>query len=184
MGRSRGTGLGKQQVEGLADGLACALSGRRANTAEWQAVLPRRHVDDKSKERYVRRRLANPLISPLRVMPGFIPEMAEMAGSNGKGVPQNKIYHMNVPCDALRHERHSGYRFASKDPFYSERSAAALVGRAGSTAVRAGRYPAHGGGEWPFQADCSQRGSRTSREAKTGRPARKGAEAGRRSETR
>src|SRR3954464_7007969 len=66
---------------------------------------------------------------------------------------------MNVPCDALRHERHSGYRFASKDPFYSERSAAALVGRAGSTAVRAGRYPAHGGGEWPFQADCSQRGS-------------------------
>src|SRR3954452_24261206 len=101
-----------------------------------------------------------------------------------KGLPQNKIYHMNVPCDALRHERHSGYRFTSKDPFYSERSAAALVGRAGSTAVRAGRYPAHGGGEWPFQADCSQRGSRTSREAKTGRPARKGEEAGRSSETR
>src|SRR3954463_2223500 len=86
MGRSRGTGLGKQQVEGLADGIACALSGRRANTAEWQAVLPRRHVDDKSKERYVRRRLANPLISPLRVMPGFIPEMAEMAGANGKSI--------------------------------------------------------------------------------------------------
>src|SRR3954463_4058737 len=86
MGRSRGTGLGKQQVEGLADGIACALSGRRANTAEWQAVLPRRHVDDKSKERYVRRRLAHPLISPLRVMPGFIPEMAEMAGSNGKSI--------------------------------------------------------------------------------------------------
>jgi hypothetical protein len=78
--------LGKQQVEGLADGIACALSGRRANTAEWQAVLPRRHVDDKSKERYVRRRLANPLISPLRVMPGFIPEMAEMAGANGKSI--------------------------------------------------------------------------------------------------
>src|SRR5689334_6837148 len=44
---------------------------------------------------------------------------------------------MNVLCDALRHERHSGDRFASKDPFYSERSAAALVGRAG--ALRCGR---------------------------------------------
>src|SRR4051794_39571932 len=32
------------------------------------------------------RRLANPLISPLRVMPGFIPEMAEMAGANGKSI--------------------------------------------------------------------------------------------------
>jgi hypothetical protein len=52
-GQERGTGLGKQQVGGLADGIACALSGRRANTAEWQAVLPRRHVDDKSKERYL-----------------------------------------------------------------------------------------------------------------------------------
>jgi len=82
----RGTGLRKQHVEGLADVIACALSCRSANTAEWQAVLPRRNVDDKSKERYVSRLLANPLISPLRVMQGFIPEIAEMAGSNGKTI--------------------------------------------------------------------------------------------------
>ena len=82
----RGTGLRKQHVEGLADVIACALSCRSTNTAEWQAVLPRRHVDDKSKERYVSRLLANPLISPLRVMQGFIPEIAEMAGSNGKTI--------------------------------------------------------------------------------------------------
>jgi hypothetical protein len=63
-----------------------ALSCRSANTAEWQAVLPRRHVDDKAKERYLSRLLANPLISPLAVMQGFIPELAEMAGSNGKTV--------------------------------------------------------------------------------------------------
>jgi hypothetical protein len=30
--------------------------------------------------------LANPLISPLRVMQGFIPEIAEMAGANGKTI--------------------------------------------------------------------------------------------------
>src|SRR3954464_63242 len=36
--------------------------------------------------RYVSRLLANPLISPLRVMQGFIPEIAEMAGSNGKTI--------------------------------------------------------------------------------------------------
>lgn len=82
----RGTGLRKQHVEGLADVIACALSCRSANTAEWQAVLPRRNVDDKSKERYVSRLLANPLISPLTVMQGFIPEIAEMAGANGKTI--------------------------------------------------------------------------------------------------
>jgi hypothetical protein len=82
----RETGLRKQHVEGLADAVACALSCRSANTAEWQAVLPRRKVDDKSKERYLSRLLANPLISPLAVMQGFIPELAEMAGANGKTV--------------------------------------------------------------------------------------------------
>ena len=80
----RETGLRKQHVEGLADVIACALSCRSANTAEWQAVLPRRNVDDKSKERYVSRLLANPLIAPLKVMQGFIPEIAEIAGLNGK----------------------------------------------------------------------------------------------------
>ena len=47
----RETGLRKQHVEGLADVVACALSCRSANTAEWQAVLPCRVGDDKSKER-------------------------------------------------------------------------------------------------------------------------------------
>jgi hypothetical protein len=82
----RETGLRKPHVEGLADAVACALSCRSANTAEWQAVLPRRTVDNKSKERYLSRLLANPLISPLAVMQGFIPELAEMAGANGKTV--------------------------------------------------------------------------------------------------
>src|SRR3954463_16465448 len=59
----RETGLRKQHVEGLADAVACALSCRSANTAEWQAVLPRRNVDDKSKERYLSRLLANPVVS-------------------------------------------------------------------------------------------------------------------------
>jgi DDE family transposase len=82
----RETGLRKQHIEGLADAVACALACRSANTAEWQAVLPRRQVDDKSKERYLSRLLANPRISPLAVMQGFIPELAEMAGAHGKTV--------------------------------------------------------------------------------------------------
>lgn len=82
----RETGLRKQQVEGLADVIACALSCRSVNTAEWQAVLPRRVGDDKSKERYISRLLGNALIEPLTVMGGFIPEIAGMAGSNGRTV--------------------------------------------------------------------------------------------------
>lgn len=82
----RETGLRKQHVEGLADLTACALACRSANTAEWQAVLPRRTGDEKSKERYISRFLSNPLIDPVTVMGGFIPEIAEMAGSNGKTI--------------------------------------------------------------------------------------------------
>jgi hypothetical protein len=79
----RETELRKQHVEGLADVVACALSCRSANTAEWQAVLPRRVGDDKSKERFISRLLGNDLINPLRVMRGFI---AEMAGADGKTI--------------------------------------------------------------------------------------------------
>jgi hypothetical protein len=82
----RDTGLRKQHVEGLADLAACALANRSANTAEWQAVLPRRTGDEKSKERYISRFLSNSLIDPIAVMGGFIPELAEMAGSNGKTI--------------------------------------------------------------------------------------------------
>jgi hypothetical protein len=82
----RETGLRKPHVEGLADLASCALASRGANTAEWQAVLPRRTGDEKSKERYISRFLSNSLIDPITVMGGFIPEIAEMAGSNSKTI--------------------------------------------------------------------------------------------------
>jgi len=82
----RETGLRKQHLEGISDAVACALSCRSANTAEWQAVLPRQTVDEKSKERYISRLLGNDLIVPLTVMGGFIPEIAEIAGSKGKTI--------------------------------------------------------------------------------------------------
>jgi len=83
--RARATGLRKQHAEGLADLVASTLACRSANTAEWQAVLPRR-ADDKSKERYISRLLSNGLINPVTVMGGFIPEIAGMAGDKGKTV--------------------------------------------------------------------------------------------------
>lgn len=82
----REVGLRKQHVEGLADVVACALSCRSANTAEWQAVLPRCVDDDKSKERFISRLLANDFIVPHQVMMGFIPEIAEVAGCDGKTI--------------------------------------------------------------------------------------------------
>jgi hypothetical protein len=65
----RETALRQQHIEGLADLAACALSSRSANTAEWQAVLPRQTGDEKSKERYISRFLGNPLIDPLEQNP-------------------------------------------------------------------------------------------------------------------
>jgi hypothetical protein len=82
----RETGLRKQHIEGLADVVACALSCRSANTAEWQSVLPRCACDDKSKERFISRLLANKLISHSRVMMGFIPEIAQVASAHGKTI--------------------------------------------------------------------------------------------------
>jgi hypothetical protein len=91
----RDTGLRKQHVEALADVVGCALSCRSANTAEWQSVLPRKTGADKSKERFISRLPGNALIDPLFVMEGFIPEIAEMAGSHGKtivlSIDQSKI---------------------------------------------------------------------------------------------
>jgi Transposase DDE domain len=84
--REREAGLRKQHEEGLADLVACALSCRSANTAEWQAVFPRHTGDHKSKERYISRFLSNPLIHPIAVMGSFIPEIAAMAGADGKTV--------------------------------------------------------------------------------------------------
>lgn len=80
----RETGLHKAHIAGLADLAACALTCRHVNTAEWQSVLPRKTGDEKSKERFISRWLANPLICPVSVMQGFIPEIAHMMGENGK----------------------------------------------------------------------------------------------------
>lgn len=82
----RVTGLHKPHVAAMADLASCVLSCRSANTAEWQAILPRKTGDMKSKERYISRFLSNSLVKPLTVMGGFIPELAEMATSNGKTI--------------------------------------------------------------------------------------------------
>jgi hypothetical protein len=82
----RETGLQKPHIKGLADLCATALASRSSNTAEWMALLPRSHCEEKSRERYISRFLANELICCASVMEGFIPELMEMAGSNGKTI--------------------------------------------------------------------------------------------------
>lgn len=82
----RDTGLQKPHIKGLADLCATVLASRSSNTAEWIALLPRANCDEKSRERYISRFLSNKLIRPASVMGGFIPELMEMAGSNGKTV--------------------------------------------------------------------------------------------------
>lgn len=83
---ARNTGLQKPHVKGLSDLCATVLASRNSNTAEWIALIPRTNCDEKSRERYISRFLANKLICPVSVMGGFIPELIEMAGSNGKTV--------------------------------------------------------------------------------------------------
>ena len=82
-------------MKGLADLSATVLASRSANTAEWIALMPRTNCDEKSRERYISRFLSNKLICPFFVMSGFIPELIEMAGSNGKtvilSIDQSKI---------------------------------------------------------------------------------------------
>jgi len=82
----RETGLQKPHIKGLSDLCASVLASRSSNTAEWIALLPRTSCKEKSRERYISRFLANELICPVSVMGGFIPELMEMAGSNGKTV--------------------------------------------------------------------------------------------------
>ena len=81
----RDTGLQKPHVSAIADIFSSVLATKTVNTAEWIAVLPRKS-DDKSKERYISRVLSNKLIKPTSVMRGFIPEIIEIAASNGKTV--------------------------------------------------------------------------------------------------
>jgi hypothetical protein len=83
--RDRDTGLQKPHFSAIADICSSILATKSANTSEWISVLPRA-IDEKSKERYINRVLSNKLIKPISVMNGFIPEIAEMAGSNGKAI--------------------------------------------------------------------------------------------------
>ena len=82
----RETNLYKSHVSGLSDLVASALSTRSANTAEWNAVLPRKKCSEKSKERYISRILSNRLICHIKVMQGFISELLEMYGEQKQTV--------------------------------------------------------------------------------------------------
>jgi Transposase DDE domain len=82
----RETGLYKPHVKGLADLAASMLACRSVNTSELLSVLPRHTKDADSRYRYIHRWLKNPLIDPTAVMRGFIPEIAEVAGANGKTI--------------------------------------------------------------------------------------------------
>lgn len=84
--RFRNTTLHKSHISGLSDLAASTLACRSGNSQEWISVLPRQNCDAKSKERYISRFLSNPLISPLDVMGGYIPEIVEMAGSSDQTV--------------------------------------------------------------------------------------------------
>lgn len=84
--KDRETGLQKPHIKGLADLCSTALASRSSNTGEWVALLPRTDIEEKSRERYISRFLANQLICSVSVMGGFIPELMEMAGSNGKTI--------------------------------------------------------------------------------------------------
>jgi hypothetical protein len=82
----RATGLQKPHRKGLADLAASMLACRSVNTSELLAVLPRQTRDAESRFRYIHRWLKNPLIEPQRVMGGFIPEIAALAGAKGQTV--------------------------------------------------------------------------------------------------
>ena len=81
---NRKTSLFKSHIEGLADLVATVLSCRNVNTSEWISVLPRENCDDDSKERYIRRMLANHRIVPNEVMKGYVPQLFEEFSTNGQ----------------------------------------------------------------------------------------------------
>jgi hypothetical protein len=93
----RETGLYKPPVKGLADLAASRLACRSVNTSELLSVLPRHTKEADSRSRYLHRGLKNPLIDPTAVRRGFIPEIAEVAGANGKTIvlmmEQSKMAH-------------------------------------------------------------------------------------------
>lgn len=84
--RSRNTGLQKPHIPALADLAASVLMCRSVNTSEWRSILPRTDCSEKAKEHYISRFLANPLIVPIRVMGGFVPEVLEKLSAQGEVV--------------------------------------------------------------------------------------------------
>jgi len=82
----RKTGLHKPHIKGLADLTASMLACRSVNTSDLLSVLPRQTKDADSRYRYINRWLKNPLIDPLAVMSGFVPEILAMSASGGKTV--------------------------------------------------------------------------------------------------
>src|ERR1700743_2181074 len=84
--RSRNTGLQKPHIPGLSDLAASVLMCRSVNTSEWRSILARPECSEKAKEHYISRFLANPLILPIRVMGGFVPEILQKLSIQGKVV--------------------------------------------------------------------------------------------------
>jgi hypothetical protein len=82
----RDMGLEKPHVKGLADIAASVLAVRNVNTSELASVLPRQVKSDEERYRYIQRWLSNKRIDPIRAMQGFIPDMMEALGENGKTV--------------------------------------------------------------------------------------------------
>lgn len=79
----RETCLQKPHIGALSDLAASVLVSRSVNSSEWISILPRKTGDSKSKERYISRALSNPLIDPLNVMKGYIPEVLQKLSASG-----------------------------------------------------------------------------------------------------
>jgi hypothetical protein len=82
----RQTGLQKPHIPALADLTACALTTRSVNSGEWIVQLPRNACNREAKERYIMRFLANPLICPVQVMGGFVPELLDRLSQQGETI--------------------------------------------------------------------------------------------------
>jgi hypothetical protein len=80
--KSRNTGLQKPHMPALADLAATVIMCRSVNTSEWRSILPRTDCSEKAKENYISRFLANPLILPIRIMGGFVPEILHKLSAN------------------------------------------------------------------------------------------------------
>ena len=82
----RDMGLFKPHIKGLADIAAFILAVRNVNTSEIANVLPRDVKSDEERYRFIQRWLSNSRIDPIRAMRGFIPDMMEALGQDGKTV--------------------------------------------------------------------------------------------------